>query len=270
MGFCPNMYLISIFIFFQFQQFGKNLRALTVVRILPDLRDLQSNVPQGIIARDVLRRGHRGLNLSHCCIKLSGTTKTCRCSQSACCLDHHVQEPRPCNRLMYVIERTCLLVNSIPRACRTLVHFVKPNIDLQQYATVQKHEELRCPWKSGFHCLIFFRIFIYMIYIIFKLRSLPIGHTGAKTNFLFRNYQEFDGWKMWILWKMIFWKCEFCEKWDFESVNFVKNEILKVWILSKVRLWNWEFLEKLRIFAPVCFIEWQNRGVYVRFLSHWK
>ena len=27
---------------------------------------------------------------------------------------------------------------------------------------------------------------------------------------------------MWILWKMWFWKCEFCEKWDFENVNFVK------------------------------------------------
>ena len=26
-------------------------------------------------------------------------------------------------------------------------------------------------------------------------------------------------------------KCEFCEKWDFQNVNFVKNEILKMWIL---------------------------------------
>ena len=29
----------------------------------------------------------------------------------------------------------------------------------------------------------------------------------------------------WILWKMRFSKSEFCEKWDFQKVNFVKNEI---------------------------------------------
>ena len=28
---------------------------------------------------------------------------------------------------------------------------------------------------------------------------------------------------MWILWKMRFWKCEFCEKWDFQNVNFRIN-----------------------------------------------
>ena len=53
-------------------------------------------------------------------------------------------------------------------------------------------------------------------------------HTGAKINFLSRNYQEFDVWKMWILWKMRFQKCEKC---DFRNVNFVKNEILERWIL---------------------------------------
>ena len=37
-------------------------------------------------------------------------------------------------------------------------------------------------------------------------------HTRAKINFLSRNYQEFGVWKMWILWKMRFWNCEFCEK----------------------------------------------------------
>ena len=31
-------------------------------------------------------------------------------------------------------------------------------------------------------------------------------HTGAKTNFLSRNYQKFDVWKMWILWKMRLWE----------------------------------------------------------------
>ena len=48
-------------------------------------------------------------------------------------------------------------------------------------------------------------------------------HTGAKTNFLSRNYQEFDVWKKWVLWKMRFWNCEIGEKWDFKNVNFVEN-----------------------------------------------
>ena len=39
--------------------------------------------------------------------------------------------------------------------------------------------------------------------------------------------------KVWILWKMRFWMCDFCEKCGFESVNFVKNVILKVWICEK-------------------------------------
>ena len=38
--------------------------------------------------------------------------------------------------------------------------------------------------------------------------------------------------KMWILSKMELWKCEFCEKWDFENVNFVKNDIFKMWIFG--------------------------------------
>ena len=36
-------------------------------------------------------------------------------------------------------------------------------------------------------------------------------HTGVKSNFLSRNYQEFDVWKMWILWKKRFSKCEFLD-----------------------------------------------------------
>ena len=56
---------------------------------------------------------------------------------------------------------------------------------------------------------------------------------------------------MWISWKMILWKCEFCEKWDFEIVNFVKNEIFKLRILWKLWFPNCEFLDELRIFAPV-------------------
>ena len=44
---------------------------------------------------------------------------------------------------------------------------------------------------------------------------------------------------------LMFEKCEFCEKWDFEIVNFVENETLKLWILWKMSLWNCEFCEKL-------------------------
>ena len=58
--------------------------------------------------------------------------------------------------------------------------------------------------------------------------------------------------KMWILWKMRFWKCEFCQKCEFENVNFVKNENLKMWIFSKMRFWKCEFLDKMWIFAPAC------------------
>ena len=43
----------------------------------------------------------------------------------------------------------------------------------------------------------------------------------------------------------MFGKCEFCEKWDFENVNFVNNETLKMWMLWKMRLWKCEFCGKL-------------------------
>ena len=39
--------------------------------------------------------------------------------------------------------------------------------------------------------------------------------------------------EMWILWKIRFQKCEFCEKWDFENVNFAKNKNLSMYILWK-------------------------------------
>ena len=48
-------------------------------------------------------------------------------------------------------------------------------------------------------------------------------HTGAKNNILSRNSLKFDDGKMWILSKLRFWKCEFCQKWDFENVNFWMN-----------------------------------------------
>ena len=49
---------------------------------------------------------------------------------------------------------------------------------------------------------------------------------------------------MWPLWKMTFRKCEFCEKWALESVNFVKKWDLKMWILWKMRFWKCDFCEK--------------------------
>ena len=56
---------------------------------------------------------------------------------------------------------------------------------------------------------------------------------------------------MWILWKKWLWKCEFCEKWDFENVNFVKSEIFTMWTLWKVRFSQCDFLKKWGFFAPV-------------------
>ena len=33
---------------------------------------------------------------------------------------------------------------------------------------------------------------------------------------------------------MRFWKCEFCQKWDFVNVNSVTNEIFKMWIFGLI------------------------------------
>ena len=46
---------------------------------------------------------------------------------------------------------------------------------------------------------------------------------------------------------LMFEKCEFCEKWDFENMNFVKIEISELWILWKMRLQKCEFCEKNEI-----------------------
>ena len=81
------------------------------------------------------------------------------------------------------------------------------------------------------------------INVTFSLMGIPVLHIGAKTNFLSGNYQEFDVWKMWSLWKMRLWKYELCEKWDFENVNCVKNEILKMWILSNLRFQKCDFVK---------------------------
>ena len=61
---------------------------------------------------------------------------------------------------------------------------------------------------------------------------------------------------MWILWKMRFWKCEFCEKWDFENVNFVKNKTLKMWILCKMRFSKCEFLDFLPQSVRLGYVRW--------------
>ena len=79
--------------------------------------------------------------------------------------------------------------------------------------------------------------------VIFQQDSIA-QHTGAKTHFLSRNSLDFDNSKVWILWKLWFRKCEFCEKWDFINVNFVKIEILEMRILWKLRFQKCEFCEK--------------------------
>ena len=57
--------------------------------------------------------------------------------------------------------------------------------------------------------------------------------------------------KMWILWKIGLWNCEFYEKLGFENVNFVNNEILKLRFLWKVRFSNCDFWINYAFFAPV-------------------
>ena len=61
------------------------------------------------------------------------------------------------------------------------------------------------------------------------------------------NFLKIEIFILWFPWKIRFSKCEFCQKWEFQNVNFVKNEIIKMWILRK--LWflrsqfckNWIF-----------------------------
>ena len=57
--------------------------------------------------------------------------------------------------------------------------------------------------------------------------------------------------KMWILWKLWFWKCYFCEKCDFENVNFANNAILKQCISWIIWFLICEFLDKMWI-LPQC------------------
>ena len=84
---------------------------------------------------------------------------------------------------------------------------------------------------------------------------------------------NYNVWKLWFLWKMRFWKCEFCVKWDFEIVIFVKNEILKLWfkkkptilkmwILSKMRFSKCEFWEKW-VFENVNFVKNETLKMWI-------
>ena len=79
-----------------------------------------------------------------------------------------------------------------------------------------------------------------------------------KWDFKIVNFVKNETLKMWILWKMKLWKCEFCKKWVSENVTFVKNETLKLWILWIMRFWKCDFCEKWD-FQNVNF--WINWGV---------
>ena len=66
---------------------------------------------------------------------------------------------------------------------------------------------------------------------------------------------------MWILWKMRFSKCEFCQKWDFEIVNFVKQ-----WDFQNVNFWiNWGFLLQCGFYYT-----WKLAGLMVASLKRLK
>ena len=79
-------------------------------------------------------------------------------------------------------------------------------------------------------------------------------HWGKKTTF----YTEITN-------NFMFEKCEFCEKWDFQNMNFVKNRTLKMWILWKIRFSKCEFCEILD-FQNVNF--WINKLIFI--LNMWK
>ena len=92
-----------------------------------------------------------------------------------------------------------------------------------------------------------------------KMKMETVFIMGQKTNFLSRNSREFDVRKLWIFWGLRLRNRELCKKFVFEIVNLVKKVILKMWILWKVRFWKCDFLDKLRIFAPVCSL----KNVYI-------
>ena len=58
------------------------------------------------------------------------------------------------------------------------------------------------------------------------LRQKPTLYPENIKNLMFKKWVNFvknETLKMWIFWKMRLWKCEFCEKWNFENMNFWMN-----------------------------------------------
>ena len=60
---------------------------------------------------------------------------------------------------------------------------------------------------------------------------------NEKWEFEIVNFVKNENLKWWILWKMRHRKNKFCQKWDFQNVIFVKNETLKLFISEK---WDFE------------------------------
>ena len=73
------------------------------------------------------------------------------------------------------------------------------------------------------------------------LYTLGQNHTFYPKNHLYLIFEI-----MWILWKMRFSRCYFCEKWDFQDKIFVKNEIFQNAIFVKNWLLKCDFLWKMR------------------------
>ena len=84
-------------------------------------------------------------------------------------------------------------------------------------------------------------------FFYFTLGQNTTFYPQITKNLMFENCEFWEKWdfenvnfvtneilKMWIFWKMRFWKCKFCEKWDFEIVNLVKYETFKMWIFGYV------------------------------------
>ena len=88
-------------------------------------------------------------------------------------------------------------------------------------------------------CLPLSQLFVH-IWVSCLFTFLPGITLGQKPTFYPENYQELD-----------VWKCEFCEKWGFKIVNYVKNDIFKNVNFVKSEFSKCDFLDKLRIFAPV-------------------
>ena len=57
-----------------------------------------------------------------------------------------------------------------------------------------------------------------------EIKEIEIqGYYKSFPNFLSRKFHRIWCLKMWILWKMRLWNCEFCKNWDFQDVNFWIN-----------------------------------------------